>query len=138
MSRATGGTTIRPVYLDKNSGLNDQQRETINTILFNHYRRYKRATAVTEEDEPLVLKNLASYSKVIQDVTDRAYGNAHCLAFLLRVKDLNVDNEVDIGPFRVEEPTIFYQAGGSGLTNSEALPGYFFIRNNNCCYSFSF
>ena len=134
MSRATGGTTIRPVYLDKNSGLNDQQRETINTILFNHYRRFKRSTAVTEADEPLVLKNFENYSRVIQNVTDRSYGNAHLLAFTLDVKNMVPGNTVDIGTFKNVEPQIFYQAGGSGVNEAEILPGYFFTRNNKLVF----
>lgn len=128
-SRIIGGTPIKPVYLDKNSELNKDQLNTINTILFNHYRKFRRNTAVVEEDEPLVLKNFSTYYKVIQDVYDRSYGGAHSISFVMSCKELRENSEQAIGEFK-ETPNILYQAGGTGTTNSEALPGYFFIKGS--------
>ena len=133
-SRTIGGAKINPVYLDKTSGLNKDQLNTINTILFNHYRRFRRQTSVTQSDEPLVLKNFESYSKVIQDVFDRSYGDSHCISFLLRVKDLQKDSQVEIGKLDVKVPQFMFQSGGSGTTNSETLPGYFMFKDDKLVF----
>lgn len=120
--------------MDKTSGLDNVQRETLNTILFNHYRRFRRAASVVEADEPLVLKNFAYHTKNVQDVIDKSYGDLHTISFILRVKGLQKDGEVEIGQLKEEAPTTIFQSGGSGLTNSENIPGYFFFKGQRMMF----
>ena len=105
--------------------LNEDQINTINTILFNNYRRFRRSVSTVEEDEPIVLKNFSSFSKSIQNVFDKSYGDVHTISFLLRIKDMKKDEELDIGYLK-NSTDLFFQAGGTGLLRSEPLPGYFY------------
>lgn len=129
----TSASKLNPIYLDKNSNLNEDQINTINTILFNNYRRFRRSVSTVEEDEPIVLKNFSSFSKSIQNVFDKSYGDVHTISFLLRVKDMKKDEELDIG--YLKNPTdLFFQAGGTGLSRSEPLPGYFYTKNDRLVF----
>ena len=130
------GSKLNPVYLDSGSNLNKDQINTINTILFNNYRRFRRSVNTVEEDEPVTLKNFTSFSKSIQNVFDKSYGDVHTISFLMRVKDLKKDEEMDIGFFKTA-PDLFFQAGGSGLTRSEPLPGYFYTKNDRLVFRHS-
>ena len=125
---------LHPVYLDENSNLTKAQRESLNTILFGQYRKFRRAAAVTEEDEPKVLRNFISYSSAIQDVFDRRYGIAHTISFLMSVSGSSNGDKIRIGTLSYS-PTIMFQSGGTGINNSESLPGYFTVENNDLYFN---
>ena len=125
---------LHPVYLDENSNLTKAQRDALNTILFGQYRRFRRAAAVTEEDEPLVLRNFANYSSAIQEVFDRRYDVAHTISFLMSVSGIDKGGRVRIGTMAYQ-PTILFQAGGTGVNNSESLPGYFTMENDDLYFN---
>ena len=92
------GSKLNPVYLDSGSNLNKDQINTINTILFNNYRRFRRSVNTVEEDEPVTLKNFTSFSKSIQNVFDKSYGDVHTISFLMMVKDLKKKGMKYLGP----------------------------------------
>lgn len=124
---------LHPVYLDKNSGLNKAQRDALNTILFGQYRRFRRAANVVEDDEPRVLKNFASTTSSVQDIYDRCYGIVHTFSAIMSVANKEKDSKVFIGKLNYK-PNILFQSGGTGYNNSESLPGYFAVENDDLVF----
>lgn len=124
---------LHPVYLDKNSGLNGAQRDALNTILFGQYRRFRRAANVVEDDEPKVLRNFVSTTSAVQDVFDRSYGIAHTFSAVMSVANRDKGSKVFIGKLN-NKPNILFQSGGTGYNNSEPLPGYFAVENDDLVF----
>lgn len=124
---------LHPVYLDKNSGLNKTQRDSLNTILFGQYRRFRRAANVIEDDEPRVLKNFSSTTSAVQDIYDRSYGIAHSFSAVMSVANKEKGNKVFIGKLS-NKPSTLFQCGGTGYNNSEPLPGYFAVENDDLVF----
>lgn len=125
---------LHPVYLDENSNLTKPQRDALNTILFGQYRRFRRAATVIEEDEPRVLKNFSNHSSAIQDVFDRSYDVAHTISFLMSVSGFDKGSRIRIGTMNLK-PRMLFQSGGTGMNNSESLPGYFSIDNDDLYFN---
>lgn len=126
---------LHPVFLDKNSGLTKQQIDTINTILFGQYRRFRRAVAVYEEDEPRVLKNFINQSSALTNVFDRSYGIAHTISFTLNV-GLADKGKILCGELN-NSPSVLFQSGGTGSNNTESLPGYFSMDGRELIFNIS-
>ena len=102
------GKTI-PVYLDKRSGFNKNQIDTVNAIARTTRRNFELKATQKQLDKPLVQRFLYKSTNRILDLRDYIYTDTFSISFILDPTGFEVDGRYLLFTTKYPVKSIFYE-----------------------------